>query len=142
MFTLSPVKRRIVYVFTFEFFAIIFATLFLMALSKTNAGDSLPLAVMVSVAAVIWNYIFNFAFEGWERRRKISSRTFAIRCLHTAGFEGGLILVCLPIYMIWYGIGPWEAFTMAVALLLFFLVYTFVFTLLFDKVFTLPQHQP
>jgi len=34
----------------------------------------------------------------------------------------------------------YEAFMMEVALLLFFLVYTFVFTLIFDKIFTLPQH--
>lgn len=110
-------------------------------LSGTNADDSFPLAVMVSLAAVVWNYLFNVAFESWEKRKNVRFRTFLIRCMHTAGFEAGLILICLPIYMLWYKVGLWKAFTMELALLLFFLVYTFIYTLLFDKVFALPQHQ-
>ena len=141
VFTLSSLKRRIVYVCTFEFFAIIFSTIILSTLSGSNADDSFPLAVMVTTAAVIWNFLFNWVFEAWERRQNIRSRSLLIRCIHAVGFEGGLIVTCLPIYMLWYSIGPWTAFTMALALLLFFLVYTFIFTLLFDKVFTLPQHQ-
>lgn len=139
VFTLSPVKRRIVYVSVFETLAIILSTLFLMAMSGSGAQDSLPVAVMVSIIAVIWNYLFNTAFEAWEQYKKIPARTFRIRCIHTASFEGGLILICLPIYMLWYQVGLWQAFMMEAALLMFFLVYTFVFTLLFDKVFTLPQ---
>ncbi|ALO40207.1 hypothetical protein UZ73_00695 [Alcaligenes faecalis] len=141
VFTLSSIKRRIVYVCTFEFFAIIFSTLFLSLLSGSNANDSFPLAVMVTTAAVIWNFLYNWVFEAWERKRNMTSRSLLLRCAHAIGFEGGLILTCLPIYMLWYSIGPWKAFTMALALLVFFLVYTFIFTLLFDKVFTLPQHQ-
>jgi uncharacterized membrane protein len=140
VFTLSPTKRRIVYVATFELIAIILSTYFLMFLSGTSAENSLPVAVMVSFAAVVWNFLFNTGFEAWERKKNIQSRTFWIRCIHSAGFECGLIILCLPIYVLWYSVGLWEAFTMEFALLLFFLVYTFVFTLLFDKVFTLPQH--
>lgn len=142
MFTLSPIKRRVVYVSVFEIIAIILSTLFLMALSGTDAKGSMPVAVMVSVAAVVWNYLYNAAFESWEQRNSIKARTFWVRSLHASGFEGGLILICLPIYMLWYDVGPWKAFKMELALLLFFLIYTFVFTLIFDKVFTLPRHSP
>jgi uncharacterized membrane protein len=96
-------------------------------------------AVIVSLAAVIWNFIFNTVFEAWEQRWQVAKRTLLIRSIHALGFEGGLVLVCLPIYMTWYDVGLLKAFTMEAALLLFFLVYTFVFTLIFDKVFTLPQ---
>jgi uncharacterized membrane protein len=41
--------------------------------------------------------------------------------------------------MIWYDVGFIQAFMMEAALLLFFLVYTFLFTLGFDKIFTLPH---
>ena len=142
MFTLSSLKRRIVYVCTFEFFAILLATLFLSLLSGSKTDDSFPLAVIVSTVAVVWNYFFNQAFETWERRKNIRSRSLNVRLIHTLGFEGGLVLVCLPIYMLWYRVGPGTAFSMVLALMLFFLVYTFVFTWLFDKIFTLPQQTP
>lgn len=59
--------------------------------------------------------------------------------MHAIGFEGGLTLVCLPLYMLWYEVGIWTALTMEVSLTLAFLAYTYLFTLAFDTVFTLPQ---
>lgn len=140
MITLSPLKRRIVYVIVFEIIAIISSTFVLMKLSNSDASDSLPVAMMVSLAAVIWNLVYNTAFEAWERRRRFVRRTLWIRSVHAFGFEGGLVLICLPLYMIWYDVGLVKAFMMEVALLIFFLVYTFTFTLIFDKIFTLPHH--
>ena len=138
MITLTPIKRRIVYVTVFEIIAIISSTLILMALSGGDAVQSLPVAVMVSVAAVVWNFVFNSLFEGWEQRRGNPERTVVIRVIHALIFEGGIFLICLPLYMVWYGVGLYEAFVMESALLLFFLIYTFLFTLFFDKIFTLP----
>lgn len=128
------------YVTVFEAIAIIASTYVLMWLSDSGAAESLPVAIMVSVAAVVWNFIYNTVFEAWEQRNKVKERSFLIRSIHAIGFEGGLVLICLPLYMVWYGVGLYEAFTMELALLIFFLVYTFVFTLIFDKIFTLPQH--
>ena len=139
MITLSPLKRRLVYVTLFEVLGIVFATLVLMALSGSQAQESLPVAIIVSTAARIWNFIYNTLFEAWESRSKITVRTLKIRVIHATGFEGGLFLFCLPVYMLWYGVGIGQALVMESALLLCFLVYTFVFTLLFDQVFTL-QH--
>ncbi|WP_201578378.1 PACE efflux transporter [Psychrobacter okhotskensis] len=141
MITLSPLKRRILYVTVFELIAIIASTLVLMKLSGGDAAESLPVAVMVSLAAVIWNFLYNTAFEAWERRKQVTKRTLFIRSIHAIGFEGGLVLICLPLYMIWYEVGLIKAFMMEAALLLFFLVYTFIFTLGFDKIFTLPYQQ-
>lgn len=140
MITLSPLKRRILYVTVFELIAIISSTYVLMWLSGSNAKESLPVAILISVAAVIWNFIYNTAFEAWERHKKVKQRTILIRSVHAVGFEGGLILICLPLYMLWYNVGLFKAFTMEISLLLFFLAYTFVFTLIFDNIFTLPQH--
>lgn len=139
MITLSPIKRRIVYVTIFELLGIVFATLVLMVLSGGEVQESLPVAVIVSTAAVVWNFIYNTLFEAWETRSQIAERTLKIRSIHAMGFEGGLFLFCLPVYMLWYGVGIWEAIVMESALLLFFLVYTFVFTLAFDQVFRLPH---
>ncbi|GAA0311312.1 PACE efflux transporter [Psychrobacter aestuarii] len=136
--TLSPLKRRIVYVVAFELLAIVLSTLILIKLSHGDASESLLLAIIVSLAAVIWNFLYNIAFEAWESRRRQTQRTLWTRSIHAVGFEGGLVVICLPLYMIWYDVSLVQAFMMEVALLLFFLVYTFVFTLIFDKIFTLP----
>ncbi len=139
--TLSPIKRRVLYVTVFEIFAILLSTLILIALSGSDTKQSLLLAIIISSAAVIWNFIYNTFFEYWERRNQIKTRTFKVRSIHAVGFEGGLTLVCLPLYMLWYGVGIWTAFTMELSLLIFFLIYTFVFTLVFDKMFTLPYQE-
>lgn len=136
MITLTPLKRRLVYVTIFELLAIVLSTLILMLLSGGDAQQSLPVAVIVSVVAVIWNFIYNTLFETWERRAQIKVRSFKLRSLHAIGFEGGLVVICLPLYMIWYEVGLWTAFTMEAALLTFFLVYTFLFTLIFDQIFS------
>lgn len=140
MITLSPLKRRILYVTVFEIIAITSSTFVLMKLSGSDVSESLPVAVMVSLAAVIWNFLYNTAFEAWERRKQVTKRTLLIRSAHALGFEGGLVLICLPLYMIWYDVGLIKALMMEAALLLFFLIYTFIFTLGFDKIFTLPHH--
>ena len=112
-----------------------------MLLSGGAALQSLPVAIIVSSVAVVWNYIYNASFETIELRRKIVERTLKIRIIHASGFEAGLFLFCLPLYMLWYNVDLWQAVTMESALLLFFLFYTFVFTLAFDKIFRLPHHQ-
>ncbi|MGP4716650.1 PACE efflux transporter [Psychrobacter sp. T6-6] len=140
MITLSPVKRRIVYVIVFEILAIISSTFVLMKLSNSDASESLPAAMMISLAAIIWNFVYNTAFETWEQRRRIAERTLLIRSAHALTFEIGLVLICLPIYIIWYDVGLIEAFMMEAALMVFFLIYNFVFTFIFDKIFTLPYH--
>ena len=96
--------------------------------------------MMVSLAAIIWNFVYNTAFETWEERRQIAERTLLIRSVHALIFEIGLVLICLPLYMFWYQVGLLQAFIMEAALLVFFLIYNFVFTFIFDKVFTLPYH--
>lgn len=138
MITLNPLKRRVVYVAVFETLAILFSTLLLQAMNHGDAASSLPVAIAVSVIAVIWNFIFNSGFEAMERRAGFTSRGLKLRVAHSMGFEGGLILFTVPLLMLWYQIGLVEAFVMEAALLVFFLFYTFVFTLIFDQIFTLP----
>lgn len=139
MITLTPLKRRLLYVSIFELLAIVLSTVILMYLSDSQVKDSLPLAVIVSLAAVVWNFIFNTIFEYAEHYFEIKQRSFVVRSAHALGFEGGLVLICLPLYMYWYQVGLRQAFMMEIALLIFFLFYTFIFTLIFDQIFTRTQ---
>lgn len=139
MFVLHPLKRRILYVTTFEIIAIFASTALLMFLSGGEALDSLPIAVVVSLIAVAWNYTYNLLFEKWEATRKETDRSILLRIGHALGFQFGLVLIIIPIYMTWYAVGFWKAFQMEAVLLLFFLIYVFVFTFIFDVIFTLPN---
>ncbi|MGO2240228.1 MAG: PACE efflux transporter [Halomonas sp.] len=130
--TLSPLARRATYVVVFETFAIALATLLLMALSGGEAHSSLPVAAASSLAAVIWNFIYNTLFERWEVSRSIEARSLGLRVAHAVGFEVGLVIILIPLFMWWYQVGPLDALKMEVALLVFFLVFTFVFTWIFD----------
>lgn len=132
--TLSPLARRVTYVVVFEIFAIALATLLLMALAGGDAHGSLPVAAVSSFAAVIWNFIYNTLFERWELSRSIQIRSLGLRAAHAVGFEAGLVVILIPLFMWWYQVGPLDALKMEVALLVFFLVFTFVFTWIFDRV--------
>jgi uncharacterized membrane protein len=135
---MQGIRRKIVYVSLYEGFAILFASIGLAALSGAGASKSTALAVASSVIAVIWNLAFNSLFEAWESRQVVRGRSVKRRIAHAIGFEGGLGAILVPVFAWWLGIGLWEALLFDAALLLFFLVYTFVFNWSFDRVFGLP----
>ncbi len=135
---MQGIKRKIVYVTLYEALAILFATLGLALLSGQGMAHSGALSVMASAIAVVWNFIYNTAFERWEARQTSRERTVVRRVLHAAGFEVGLVLALVPTIAWWLDIGLLHAFVLDLWLIVFFLVYTFVFTWCFDRVFGPP----
>lgn len=135
---LQGVKRRVIYVSLYELIAIAAATLGLAQLSGQGAGHSSVVAVAGSVIAVAWNLAFNWAFERWESRQAVSGRSVARRIAHAIGFEGGLVFTLVPLFAWWFDVSLWEAFVMDLALIVFFLCYTFIFNWVFDRIFGLP----
>ena len=51
---------------------------------------------------------------------------------------GGLVFTLVPLFAWWFNVSLWQAFVMDLALIVFFLCYTFVFNWVFDQVFGLP----
>lgn len=139
MLVLRPRPRRIVYCLVFEAIAIAVSIPLLWILGGGDPYSSAAVATLVSVIAVTWSYLFNTLFEAWERRNRSSARTPLLRCAHAAMFETGLIAATVPLYMAWYEVTLWHAFSMEISLLVFFFVYTYAFTWAFDKIFALPN---
>jgi uncharacterized membrane protein len=135
---MQGVKRRVVYVGLYEFIAIVLSAILLEMMSNAGAAESLGLAVAASAVAIIWNLVFNSLFERWETSRKQQGRSLGVRIVHAIGFEGGLLVFLIPLVAWWYDVSFWQALIMDLGLLVFFLVYTFVFTWTFDRVFGLP----
>lgn len=135
---LQGIWRRVVYISLYEVLAIALAGLGLMLMSGESLVASGALATATSAVAVVWNLVFNSLFERWEARQPVKGRSVKRRVAHAVIFEAGLVLMLVPLIAWWLGIGLWQALVMDMALVVFFLVYTFVFNWVFDAVFGLP----
>jgi len=130
--------RRIVYVSLYEAIAIVMASIGLMLMSGAGVFDSGVLAAVTSVIAVAWNAAFNALFERWEARQQNRERTLGRRIVHALGFEFGLVVFLVPLMAWWLDVSLWQALVMDLSLVVFFLIYTFVFTWAFDAIFGPP----
>jgi len=89
------------------------------------------LAIMLSTVAMVWNMIYNAGFDRlWSPQR---TRGLGLRALHALGFEGGFILIGLPIAAGMLQIPLLQAFMLEVAFFLFFLPYTMIYNWVWDK---------
>lgn len=89
------------------------------------------LALMMSTVAMLWNMVFNAWFERLEKRFGWR-RTVAVRSAHALGFEGGLVVMLVPLAAWWLGVGWWQALLLDLGFFVFFLPYTYVFNWLYD----------
>lgn len=135
---LQGARRKIVYVSLFEVVAIAISSTGLSAGSGSSLGHAGVAAVASSVIAVLWNLVYNTAFERWEARQTVRGRSFKRRAAHAIGFEVGFIFLLVPLFVWWLDIGWWHALVLDLGLSLFFLGYTFAFNWAFDAVFGLP----
>lgn len=136
---MQGIKRKIVYITLYELIAIACATVGLALLSGKGAQTSGILAALASCVAMVWNYIYNTAFEAWEARQQVRGRRLALRMAHALGFELGLVMVLVPLMAWWFDISLWDALILDIGLIVFFLFYTFCFNWAFDKFFGLPD---
>lgn len=130
---MSAVLRRIIYVTSYELIAILLTTGGLVLLGF-GGGSSGALAITASTVALIWNYIWSTLFDTWESRQASQTRTLRRRIAHAVGFEGGLVVFLLPTMAWLLNVSLLEALRLEVGLLAFFLLYTFVYAWIFDKV--------
>lgn len=137
-FLMQGLKRKIVYVTLFELIAVACTTIGLVLLSDHSAEHAGVAAVASSAVAVVWNFVYNALFEAWEARQSKRGRSFARRLAHAVGFEGGLVVMLVPLFAWWLDVSLWHAFMLDIGLIVFFLAYTFIFNLIFDQLFGLP----
>ncbi len=135
---MSPLSRKLVFAISFETFGVLLATLVLLAVSGATATQSFWLSAINATVALLWNFVFNSLFEFWEGRQSVKGRPFRIRALHTLLFEGGLTALMVPFMAWWLDVSLLTAFTYELGLILLFVLYTYVFTWVFDRLFGLP----
>ena len=135
---MTPTRRKIVYAVSFETLGTLVATIALMLMSEASAGSSLVLSILTATIALSWSFVFNTVFEAWEARQPVKGRSLRRRTAHALMFEGGLVLICIPVMAWWLQVGYLEALAYEAGLIALFIAYTYAFTWGFDRIFGLP----
>ena len=135
---MTPTRRRVLQALLYEAIAIAVVGPVLSVAFDKSPTSTLGLALVLSGMALTWNYVFNWLFERWEFRQAVRGRSWVRRLVHGAGFEGGLVIILLPVMSLWLDISPAAALVANLGLLLFFFFYAIAFTWCFDRVFGLP----
>jgi uncharacterized membrane protein len=136
---MTGIKRKVVHATLYELIAISMVSPILTYVFHKELGTTVVLSAIVSVIAVTWNIVFNYAFEAFERKIGNTARPTIMRVAHTVLFEVGLILFLVPLFAYWLHISLVTAFLTDLGLMSFFLLYTFVYNICFDRIFGLPQ---
>lgn len=135
---MQGVKRRIVYVSSYEMIGMIISSVGLAILAGDSVEHTGPLSVMITTIAVTWNFIYNVLYEKWEARQSSNIRTVKRRVGHAIGFQLTLVLFLIPLIAWWMDISLIAAFWLDVAFIIIIPIYTFIFNWGFDKLFGLP----
>jgi uncharacterized membrane protein len=136
---MPPLQRKWIYAASYEVIGLIMASGILALVFSESARLGMVISAIMAVEALIWNVIYNSLFETWERRQSIRGRSVARRCLHAVLFEAGLTCLTVPVIMLLVNADLLDALLFDLGLTACYMVYTYVFTWTFDRLFGLPQ---
>ena len=126
---MSPTKsitERVGQALGFEGLALLICTPLLVWITGRPALEMGAVTLGLSLLALTWNIIFNSLFDRLKLRLQLSGGVWT-RVLHALMFEGGLIIVAVPLIAAWLKISLMQAFWLDIGVLLFFLPYTYVY---------------
>lgn len=132
---MQGLKRRIVYVSSYEIIGMVISSVGLALLAGDSVEHTGPLSVMITTIAVTWNFIYNILYEKWEAQQENKSRTVKRRIAHAIGFQITLVMFLIPLIAWWMDISLVAAFWLDVAFIIIIPIYTFIFNWTFDKLF-------
>jgi uncharacterized membrane protein len=135
---MTPTRRKIVYAVTFETLGTLVVSTYLWLVSEATPASSFALSILTATIALCWSFAFNTAFEAWEARQAVKGRSLIRRTAHAILFEGGLVLILLPVMAWWLQVSLLQALVYEAGLIVLFIVYTYLFTWGFDRIFGLP----
>ncbi|MGP6087895.1 PACE efflux transporter [Antarctobacter jejuensis] len=135
-------RDRLRYTLSFEIILMAILVPFGAVFFETSLADIGLLGVILSTKAMVLNFAYNWVFDLMESRAgRISSERSPIgRVLHALGFEVTLTITSLPILMFWLKIGVLQALAADIVVTSFVVIYTFAFTLVYDRAFPLRRN--
>ncbi|MGC6370437.1 multidrug/biocide efflux PACE transporter [Pseudomonas sp. K2I15] len=129
----KSITERVWQAIGFEGLALLICTPLLVWIMDRPVAQMGAVTLAISLMALTWNIIFNSLFDRLKARLKLANGGWT-RVLHALMFEGGLIIVCVPLIAGWLNISLMQAFILDIGVLLFFLPYTYVYHWGYDAV--------
>ncbi|MCU7215558.1 multidrug/biocide efflux PACE transporter [Pseudomonas sp. VE 196-7] len=129
----KSITERILQAIGFECLAILICTPLLAWIMDKPLLDMGAVTVLIAALALAWNVLFNGFFDRMLKRLHVAHNAWT-RVVHALLFEGGLIVMGVPLIAWWLSVSLWQAFLLDIGVLLFFLPYTYVYHWGYDVV--------
>lgn len=126
MTSTKSLTERVFQALGFEGLALLICTPLLVWITGRPALEMGAVTLGISLLALSWNVVFNSLFDRLKTRLQLANGGWT-RVLHALLFEGGLILLAVPLIAALMKISLLEAFILDIGVLLFFLPYTYVY---------------
>ncbi|MGF1725358.1 PACE efflux transporter [Photobacterium nomapromontoriensis] len=125
------VIERLFHAVLFEVLAVLFSILGLVLLTDHPVSSLSGTMIAVATIAMAWNMIFNAIFDRFFPGDR-EARGFIVRCLQVVAFEGGLLLITVPLMAWMLNVSLWQAFMMDIGVTIFIAGYAFAFNYCYD----------
>jgi uncharacterized membrane protein len=126
-------KERIFHAVLFELIALVALTLLAVATTDQEAGSMTLLAMILSLIAMAWNYVFNLGFDRVHPGDRLK-RSLKVRITHGALFELGMVVFSFPVIMLILQKSFLTVLALDIGVVLFFFVYAIGFNWAYDVV--------
>lgn len=132
-------RDRIRHTLCFEIIGLVLITPLGMWVYGLPATDMGVVALGSSLIATGWNYLYNLIFDHIMQHFKGHTyKSVPLRIIHAFLFEGGLLIVLMPLIAWYLHISLWDALTMDIGIAVFYMLYAFVYNWAYDRVFPIP----
>ena len=134
-------KDRIRYVLMFELILLMIIAPVIATVLERDTVSVGTLTLVLATKAMLLNMLYNYCFDRFDARRGVvpTERSARQRIVHALGLEVVLTSTSLPIVTWWLQISVWQALIMDLAIISFIMVYTLIFTWIYDRIFPVVQ---
>ncbi|MEG3753903.1 PACE efflux transporter [Psychromonas arctica] len=127
---MKPIER-IFHAVLFEVLAVSLAILVLIVFTDHDPASLSGTMIIVATIAMAWNFIYNWCFDRVVTGDK-TQRTLSLRITHTILFQGGLLIITIPVIALLLAVSLWQALMMDIGVTIFITIYAFFYNLTYD----------
>lgn len=139
---MRSVKDRVRHALMFEITGLAIFVPSSAVLFDKPVSDMGVIGIISATVATIWNFVYNLGFDRFMMRTYGTvQKTLRTRIVHTLLFEGGLVLILIPMIAWYLQISLLDALIMDIAIVIFYLVFAFFFNIAYDRLFPVAGHE-
>lgn len=123
--------ERVFHAVLFEVLAVTLAVIVLAIFTNHQLGSISGTMIVVATIAMVWNFIYNWCFDRVVPGDK-TQRSLVLRIVHTLLFQGGLLILTVPVIAMLLNVNLWQALVMDIGVTICITVYAFLYNLTYD----------